>query len=618
MVHRRASRPSARRWRRPHAARRRARARRHRVARVRWASRTWLLRRAHGPAAHHADIVRHLSTFQRLGENVEVQAAGGDAPGRRPHRVPRPAHPRRRRSSAVDWVWPYWLERQLDPRRRAFVPRGHLPVPHQRHRTATGRPSATSARRGRRSSTRGAWSRRGSTGGRSTGGSAPTIGGTCRRARSACASAWSTTSPVVETAMRVPGGDAVHRAYGVPPTATSSSSSRSRTASPAAVRRRASRCGRTTPRASQSSSASSCTTTPSPSTAGRRCCCRSRRRGWRARRSTTATRPSIVMGGEAGRAFPRHLRVRRRAGAGGVPLPGAAPHRDPGRDAAVRRRAARGAAGLARRRGERAPDLPAPLPTRPTGGARAGTRSAAGACDSSCPTAAGVDASTPTARFLLLFHDGDEITPGPVHVPPVLVPRRRVHARARSTATASTARSAEVARPLSRTASTPTASSSASARSGTRTAPRCTPWPSTGGSPGDARRASMRRPSTRRVRWIERTRNRKRPAQGRRPARADAAERVGRAPRAARLLLLGRVLVAARPARRRRAARRAGADGGRRRADGWAAALPRPISTRRSSVAAERLGTAAMPAGPRRRIDPGDHRLARGRAGRSS
>ena len=26
-----------------------------------------------------------------------------------------------------DWVWPYWLERQLDPTSPAFVPRGHLP-----------------------------------------------------------------------------------------------------------------------------------------------------------------------------------------------------------------------------------------------------------------------------------------------------------------------------------------------------------------------------------------------------------------------------------------------------------------------------------------------------------
>src|SRR5207244_3026180 len=27
-----------------------------------------------------------------------------------------------------DWVWPYWLERQLDPASPAFVPRGHLPA----------------------------------------------------------------------------------------------------------------------------------------------------------------------------------------------------------------------------------------------------------------------------------------------------------------------------------------------------------------------------------------------------------------------------------------------------------------------------------------------------------
>src|SRR4051812_50111614 len=36
----------------------------------------------------------------------------------------------RTRSAAqigTDWVWPYWLERQLDPTSPAFVPRGHLP-----------------------------------------------------------------------------------------------------------------------------------------------------------------------------------------------------------------------------------------------------------------------------------------------------------------------------------------------------------------------------------------------------------------------------------------------------------------------------------------------------------
>jgi hypothetical protein len=36
----------------------------------------------------------------------------------------------RTRSAAqlgTDWVWPYWLDRQLDPSSPAFVPRGHLP-----------------------------------------------------------------------------------------------------------------------------------------------------------------------------------------------------------------------------------------------------------------------------------------------------------------------------------------------------------------------------------------------------------------------------------------------------------------------------------------------------------
>lgn len=73
------------------------------------------------------DIVRHLTTFQRLGETVEVQLPSELLPvGART--LFRAVRTRGAAQLGVDWVWPYWLERQLDPRSPAFVPRGHLPV----------------------------------------------------------------------------------------------------------------------------------------------------------------------------------------------------------------------------------------------------------------------------------------------------------------------------------------------------------------------------------------------------------------------------------------------------------------------------------------------------------
>ena len=72
------------------------------------------------------DIVRHLTTFQRLGETVEVQLPGELLPiGART--VLRALRTRAAAQIGHDWVWPYWLERQVDPTSPAFVPRGHLP-----------------------------------------------------------------------------------------------------------------------------------------------------------------------------------------------------------------------------------------------------------------------------------------------------------------------------------------------------------------------------------------------------------------------------------------------------------------------------------------------------------
>src|SRR3954452_13954492 len=90
-------------------------------------ARTWMLRRVMGRMRISDDIVRHLSTFQRLGETVEVQLPTEVLPvGART--VFRALRTRAAAQLGPDWIWPYWLERQTDPRSPAFVPRGHLPT----------------------------------------------------------------------------------------------------------------------------------------------------------------------------------------------------------------------------------------------------------------------------------------------------------------------------------------------------------------------------------------------------------------------------------------------------------------------------------------------------------
>src|SRR5918994_7640288 len=89
-------------------------------------TRSWLLRRVLGRLRITEDITRYLTTFQRLGEHFEVEAPGEMLPvGART--VFRALRTRSAAQIGVDWVWPYWLERQLDPTSSAFVPRGHLP-----------------------------------------------------------------------------------------------------------------------------------------------------------------------------------------------------------------------------------------------------------------------------------------------------------------------------------------------------------------------------------------------------------------------------------------------------------------------------------------------------------
>jgi hypothetical protein len=88
--------------------------------------RSWLLGRAMGRLRIGDDVTRHLSTFQRLGERFELSMPGEALPvGART--LFRALRTRSAAQVGAGWVWPHWLERQLDPTSPAFVPRGHLP-----------------------------------------------------------------------------------------------------------------------------------------------------------------------------------------------------------------------------------------------------------------------------------------------------------------------------------------------------------------------------------------------------------------------------------------------------------------------------------------------------------
>jgi hypothetical protein len=90
-------------------------------------ARQWLLRHLARRFRIGEDILGHLTTFQRLGEHFEIDAPQEMLPvGART--VARALRSRAAPQIRPDWLWPYWLERQLDPRDEAFVPRGHLAV----------------------------------------------------------------------------------------------------------------------------------------------------------------------------------------------------------------------------------------------------------------------------------------------------------------------------------------------------------------------------------------------------------------------------------------------------------------------------------------------------------
>ena len=175
--------------------------------------RTWLLRRVMGRFRIDEEIIRHLSTFQRLGETVEVQLPGELLPiGART--MFRALRTRGASQIGSDWIWPHWLERQVDPRSPTFIPRGHLPF------------LANVTRRN--------WTMVGNVGSRweaivdERGLLTPWFDGWSLDWWIGADDRWHFPSrevavrqrlvdatPVVETAMAVPGGDAVQRVYAI-------------------------------------------------------------------------------------------------------------------------------------------------------------------------------------------------------------------------------------------------------------------------------------------------------------------------------------------------------------------------------------------------------------------
>jgi hypothetical protein len=118
-------------------------------------------------------------------------------------------------AGAPDWLWPFWAERQLDPESPAFVPRGDAPLVTnvtQRNWTTVGNLaspfSATVDPRGLVTPWAGGWSLDWWIGA----GDRWHLPSREAAVRQSLAGA----GPVVETAMRIPGGDAVQRVYAVP------------------------------------------------------------------------------------------------------------------------------------------------------------------------------------------------------------------------------------------------------------------------------------------------------------------------------------------------------------------------------------------------------------------
>jgi hypothetical protein len=554
---------------------------------------TWALRRLMGRFRITDDIVRYLSTFQRLGETVEVELPGELLPiGART--VFRAIRTRAAAQLGVDWVWPYWLHHQLDPGSPAFIPRGHLPA----LTNVTGRNWTAIGNIG--SSWEAIVDERGLVTPWFDGWSLDWwIGAEDRwhfpSQDAAVRQQLVDSAPVVETLMRVPGGDAVHRAYAIATDDLAVVEIENRTSTPFAVAiavrpynpeglavvERIALHDRTV-------------------TVDGRPAVLFPQRPARMAGSTFHEGDSVnvVTSGQAGTELPSPLRCEVGLAqaafifplAHGARLQVAIPLEP------VRRTRRR---GLARRRAEAAPDMPASVPPAETV-ARGWSAHVARGMQLTLPDGRLAQAVEANRRYLLLFHDGDEITPGPFTYHRfwfrdaafmlVALDRFGFHAEA-----------AEVLRSYGRRQHLDGFFFSQRQE-----------WDANGAAlwalaehqrlTGEADLVDSQ-VIARGVRWIERKRHSKRrrdpELQGLMPA-SISAEHLGPfdfyywdAFWSLRGLIDGATLL-------RHCGRAPAAD----RAEGWAADLRSSIDRSLELVAA-RIGTAAMPAGPRRRIDPG-------------
>jgi hypothetical protein len=356
------------------------------------------------------DIVSYLSTFQRLGETFEVQPPGELLPvGART--LLRALRTRSAAQLGVDWVWPYWLQRQLDPSAPTFVPRGHLPFLvnlTQRNWTMVGNIGspweAIVDPRGLVTPWFDGWSLDW------------WIGADDRwhfpSREIAVRQRLIDAAPVVETVMRVPSGDAVHRVYAVhaggdsgelvvveiencsPLPFVAALAVRPYNPEGLAVVERIGMVDRTV-----TVDGRPALMFPKPP----------------ARLAASTFHEGdcalTVVDGRAGSAFPRRLRCEAGLAQASFLFPVA--HRTTLRvampivpDRRTRRR------GLARRRVERLPELPDTLPSAASV-ARGWAVQTQRGLRLELPDTRLAEAVEANTRYLLLLHDGDTITPGP-------------------------------------------------------------------------------------------------------------------------------------------------------------------------------------------------------------
>lgn len=373
-----------------------------------------MLRRAMGRMRITDDIVRHLSTFQRLGEHFEVESPGEMLPvgARTVFRA------LRTRSAAQgmghDWVWPYWLERQLDPTSPAFVPRGHLPFLTNvtaRNWTMVGNVGSSHEaivdQRGLVTPWFDGWSLDWWVGAEDCW-HLPSRDGTVRQRLVEDA-------PVVETVMRIPGGEAVQRVYAVQGSSVNEDGElvvveiQNNSSIPFAVAFAIRPCN---PEGLAVIERIGLHDEQTVTVDGRVAMVLPRAPS-RVAASTyhDGDVADVVMGGEAGTQFPSDLRCD--AGLASAAFIYPLVHTATIRvmlpmvpQSRTRRR------GVARRRAERAPQGQLALPSAEQV-ARGWSKQAGRGMRLVIPDQRLASCIEANRRYLLLFHDGDEITPGP-------------------------------------------------------------------------------------------------------------------------------------------------------------------------------------------------------------